>query len=72
MKRQCYQGKFENDLLDAYYDTLEQALDVCKNQSRCDGVYDKGCDHEGLYHLCPTGTIHDTVQNSCSYQKYGK
>ena len=71
-QKTCFNGKFEDETLDAYYEEFEEAIDVCKNTSRCKGVFDKGCDNEGLYHLCPKESIRTTVQTSCVYSKYGK
>ena len=68
----CFNGKFEDETLDAYYEEFEEAIDVCKNTSVCKGVFDKGCDNKGLYHLCPKESIRATVQMSCVYSKYGK
>ena len=68
----CFNGKFEDETLDSYYEEFEEAIDVCKNTSLCKGVFDKGCDNDGLYHLCPRGSIKATVQMSCVYSKYGK
>ena len=71
-RKTCFNGKFEDETLDAYYEKFEEAIDVCKNTSLCKGVFDKGCDNAGLYHLCPKGSIKATVQESCVYSKYGK
>jgi len=67
--KQCFKGTFENDELDIKYETLDEALDVCREVKECAGVYDKGCDDKGPFHLCPTGSIHHATLKSCSHYK---
>ena len=67
--KQCFKGTFNNDELDIKYETLDEALDVCRELKECAGVYDKGCDNKGLFQLCPTDSIHHATLQSCSHYK---
>ena len=72
MNKQCKHGTFNDKLLDVYYDEFQEALDVCRNLSNCDGVYDEHCDGTNGFKLCPRGTLHHAMLPSCSYYKFGK
>jgi hypothetical protein len=67
--KQCFKGKFGSDELDTKYAILDEALDECRKVTECAGVYDKGCDDKGPFHLCPTGSIHHATLQSCSHYK---
>ena len=53
------------------YNTIEEAKSVCSSDSRCQGVYDHGCD-AGVNDtfLCPRESIYgDSLRGSCIYNK---
>ena len=53
------------------YNTISEAKSVCSSDSRCQGVYDNGCD-AGINDIftCPRESIYgDSLRGSCIYNK---
>ena len=63
-QKHCYNGKYGS------YSTLEAAIDDCKGDSNCGGVYDQGCDagYNDIF-LCESSTNYGFSTTSCIYQK---
>ena len=71
MDRQCRFGQFQDRSIQRYYDTFEHASAVCKNISECIGVWDKECDKQKPFVLCPKGQVRHSTLTSCTHYKIG-
>jgi len=55
---------------DAPYETLALAKKACDEDFKCDGVYDKSCDDQDGYYLCPkVDKSLSSGSGSCVYEK---
>ena len=63
-RKHCFNGKYGS------YSTLEAAIDDCKGDSNCGGVYDQGCDagFKDIF-LCESPTNYRFSVDSCIYEK---
>ena len=54
----------------APYDTLALAKKACDEDTTCQGVYDKSCDDQEGYYLCPkVDKSLSSASGSCVYEK---
>ena len=70
-KRQCRFGQFQDRSIQRFYDTFEHASAVCRNISECIGVWDKECDKQKPFVLCPKGQVRHSTLPSCTHYKIG-
>ena len=61
----CYNGRYpENG-----YDTFDEAKSSCEKDKRCGMVYDRRCDNEGTFYLCPKDSMLYRSTSSCVFMK---
>ena len=52
------------------YNTIEKAKSACDADAGCNGVYDKKCDNDGPFELCPKNSDRiASVVKSCVWEK---
>ena len=52
------------------YDNIEKAKSACDADTDCNGVYDKKCDNDGPFELCPINShTMPSVVESCLWEK---
>ena len=64
----CYQGRYP----EKGYDSIEEAKNACEIDTICGKVYDRSCDDNGPFYLCPKSSIEYGSQSSCLYEKIQK
>ena len=61
----CYTGRYpENG-----YDSFAEAKSACETDDKCGKIYDRKCDNEGTFYLCPRDSTLYPSQSSCVYEK---
>ena len=51
------------------FSDITKAKVACKNDKKCDSIYDKGCGKPGLFYLCPANATSHSEQ-SCVHHKF--
>ena len=61
----CFTGKYP----EGGYDSFEEAKSACTTDVNCGMIYDRKCDNEGTFYLCPRDSLLYRSYSSCVYKK---